>query len=90
MTASTTASVAAYQIFSSFLLGNLLLEVSNKGVDISPTEDTDIDEPSSSAAVSDYPRLNHLQPLLSVDRSADIFAESLEVLTDHLERLGKR
>ena len=87
---SDTASVAAYQIFSSFLLGNLLLEVSNKGVDISPTEDTDLDEPPSSAAVEDYPRLNHLQPLLSVDRSADIFAESLEVLTDHLELLGKR
>lgn len=87
---SDNASVAAYQIFSSFLLGNLLLEVSNKGVDISPTEETDIDEPPSSAAVTDYPRLNHLQPLLSVDRSGDIFAESLEVLTDHLELLGKR
>lgn len=87
---SDNASVAAYQIFSSFLLGNLLLEVSNKGVDISPIDQADPDDEASSAALRPYPRLQHLQPLLSRDRSYDIFAESLEVLTDHIERLGKR
>jgi AcrR family transcriptional regulator len=87
---SDTASVAAYQLFSSFLLGNLLLEVSNKGVDIGPVDDPEPDQPSPTAVLDDYPRLRHLQPHLSRDRSYDIFAESLEVLTDHLESLGKR
>lgn len=87
---SDTAAVAAYQAFSSFLLGNLLLEVANKGVDISPAEQNDADQPPAPDALADYPRLRELQPLLSRDRSADIFAEALEVLTDHLEVLGKR
>lgn len=87
---SDTASVAAYQLFSSFLLGSLLLEVSNKGVDISPVDQPDPNQPASQAVLANYPRLNHLQPYLSRDRSADIFAESLELLTDHLEALGKK
>ncbi|WP_205850161.1 TetR/AcrR family transcriptional regulator C-terminal domain-containing protein [Nakamurella flava] len=87
---SDGAAVAAYQAFSSFLLGNLLLEVANKGVDISPVEQADVDQPSPPDGLDSYPRLRQLQPLLSRDRSAEIFAESLEVLTDHLENLGKR
>lgn len=87
---SDTAAVAAYQAFSSFLLGNLLLEVANKGADISPAEHNDVDQPSQPNALAVYPRLRQLQPLLSRDRSADIFTEALEVLTDHLEALGKQ
>ena len=87
---SDSAAVAAYQAFSSFLLGNLLLEVASRGVDISPAEHTDQDQPSNLDVLAAYPRLRLLQPLLSRDRSADIFAEALEVLTDHLEVLGKR
>lgn len=87
---SDTAAVAAYQAFSSFLLGNLLLEVANRGVDISPAQQSDVDQPTAPDALQSYPRLRKLQPLLSRDRSPDIFAEGLEVLTDHLEALGKR
>ena len=87
---SDTAAVAAYQIFCSFLLGNLLLEISGKGVDTGPVDETDRDAPTSPAALDGYPRLLALEPELSRDRAADIFAESLEVITDHLEKLGKR
>ncbi len=87
---SDQAAVTAYQVFSSFLLGHLLLEVSGKGVDIGPVEEVDPEQPVPSSNLDDYPMLKRLEDLLSKDRSAEIFAESLEVLTDHLEALGKR
>lgn len=83
------AAVKAYQAFSSFLLGSLLLEVSGKGVDIGPVEEVDPDA-SPTTDLREYPMLERLEPEMSKDRSAEIFAESLEVLLDHLEHLGKR
>ena len=43
---SDRASVAAYQGFSSFLLGHLLLEVSAQGADIGPVDDPILDGPT--------------------------------------------
>ncbi len=84
------AAVTAYQMFSSFLLGHLLLEVSGKGVDLGPIEEPDPEQPSPPSALSNYPMLQRLEPILSEDRSLQTFGASLEVLTDHLESLGKR
>ena len=85
---SDRASVAAYQGFSSFLLGHLLLEVSAQGADIGPIEDPD-PGPARKSDLSGYPLLQRLQPQLSEDRSAETFADSLELLIDRLEMLGK-
>lgn len=85
-------AVEAYQAFSSFLLGYLLLEASNAGAPTSPV-DAPIDEGGAAgvdaagdprtgrdreADVSDYPTLSDLQPLLTVDRTDEEFAAGLE------------
>jgi AcrR family transcriptional regulator len=80
------AAVTAYRAYSSFLLGHLLLEVSQKGVRIS-TEDRPDGVPEVAAAtdLSEYPTVVRLEPLLSLDESAAEFEEALE---DLLERLA--
>jgi AcrR family transcriptional regulator len=83
---SEEAAVAAYRSYTSFLLGHLLLEVSQRGVKISP-----LDEPEGVADtatdLSDYPHLLRLEPLLSRDESAAEFEESLENLLERLQRV---
>jgi AcrR family transcriptional regulator len=83
---SEEAAVAAYRSYTSFLLGHLLLEVSQRGVKVSP-----LDEPEGTADpgtdLSDYPHLLRLEPLLSRDESAAEFEESLENLLDRLQRV---
>ncbi|MEO5831978.1 MAG: TetR/AcrR family transcriptional regulator C-terminal domain-containing protein [Nakamurella sp.] len=86
---SDRAAVVAYQLFSSFLLGQLLLEVSGKGVEIGPVEEVEQEQPPTSD-LTEYPMLKRLADELSTDRSHAVFDESLEVLTNHLETLGKR
>lgn len=85
---SDSAAVAAYQGFSSFLLGHLLLEVSAQGADIGPIDDPD-PGPAKKSDLDGYPLLKRLQPQLSEDRSAETFADSLELLIDRMETLGK-
>ena len=84
---SDRAAVAAYQSFSSFLLGHLLLEVSAQGADIGPIDDPD-PGPAKKSDLDGYPLLQRLQPQLSEDRSAETFADSLELLIDRMETLG--
>lgn len=86
---SDRAAVSAYQGFSSFLLGHLLLEVSAQGADIGPIDDPD-PGPAKKSDLDGYPLLKRLQPQLSEDRSAETFADSLELLIDRLETLGKK
>jgi AcrR family transcriptional regulator len=86
---SDRATVAAYQRFSSFLLGHLLLEVSAQGADISPVEDADPTPPQTSD-LDGYPLLKQLKPLLSENHSAEVFDNSLDLLVKHLKQLGKR
>lgn len=84
---SNRAAVSAYQSFTSFLLGHLLLEVSAVGADIGPIDDPD----PGRAKVDDldgYPLLQELKPLLSEDRSAEVFDSSLDLLVVHLQDLG--
>lgn len=86
---SPRASVAAYQAFSSFLLGQLLLEVSAQGADIGPVDDPSLTPPRA-GDLDGYPLLQELKPLLSENRSAEVFESSLELLITHLKKLGKK
>jgi AcrR family transcriptional regulator len=81
---SDVAAVAAYRAYSSFLLGHLLLEVSQKGVKISP-EDEPEGSVQSEVDVDQYPLVVELEPLLSLDESAAEFEEALENLVDRLQ-----
>jgi AcrR family transcriptional regulator len=80
------SAVAAYRAYSSFLLGHLLLEVSQKGVKIG-TEDQPEGAPQAvaSADLSAYPTVVRLEALLSLDESAAEFEEALENLLERLE-----
>jgi hypothetical protein len=82
---SDAAAVVAYRAYTSFLLGHLMLEVSQRGVQISPE-----DRPEGAGPADDldqYPNLHRLRPLLSRDESAAEFEESLENLLERLDRL---
>lgn len=83
--------VEAYRSFSSFLLGQLLLESAMRGADTSPV-DVPLDEgggqiPNEDGQVdlSGNPSVARLRPLLSEDRGGEEFELSLETLLDRLE-----
>ncbi|WP_166905851.1 TetR/AcrR family transcriptional regulator [Mycobacterium sp. DL440] len=79
------AAVAAYRTYTTFLVGQLLLEVSARGVRLSPDEAALNDEPRPDTSLADYPNLRRLQPKLAEDHSADEFEEALEALLDRVE-----
>lgn len=81
---SDEAAVSAYRGFSSFLLGHLLLEVSQMGADTAPIAQAE-PGPVRPADLSGYPLLQRLEPMLSQNRSAEEFEKSLESLLDRLE-----
>ena len=83
--------VATYRAFSSFLLGNLLLEASVRGAETSPVEEP-LDEGNATVPTRDgqvdlsgNPMVARFQHLLSDDKSAEEFEVSLETLLDRLE-----
>ena len=83
--------VGAYRAFSSFLLGQLLLEAASHGAETSPIE-VPFDEggaqiPNSDGQpdLSNRPAAARLRPMLSEDHSEDEFEVSLEMLLDRLE-----
>lgn len=83
---SEEAAVAAYRAYSSFLLGHLLLEVSQKGVKISPEDQPGpMPRAAASADLDEYPTVVRLESLLSLDESAAEFEEGLENLLERLE-----
>src|SRR3954462_4312890 len=81
-------AVGAYRAYTSFLLGHLLLEVSQRGVPISsrdepnPVSEADTD-------LSEYPSVVRLESLLREDESAAEFEEALENLLDRLPQLQR-
>ena len=88
---SDTQIVGTYRAFSSFLLGNLLLESASRGAETSPVE-VAFDEGNAHIAnqdgqvdLSDKPETQQLRPLLSEDHSAEEFEVALETLLDRLE-----
>ncbi|MGY1710749.1 TetR/AcrR family transcriptional regulator [Geodermatophilus sp. SYSU D00758] len=83
---SDGTAVAAYRAYTSFLLGHLLLEISQRGVPISSRDDPD-PQGGADTDLGQYPSVVRLEPLLSEDESAAEFEESLENLLDRLDRL---
>lgn len=87
---SDEQAVAAYRSFTSFLLGQLLLESAVRGAALSPVEepldegDADIPEGDANKSLEDVPEVRRLRPLLSEDRSEEEFEASLELLLDRL------
>ncbi|MFJ4039459.1 TetR/AcrR family transcriptional regulator C-terminal domain-containing protein [Microbacterium sp. NPDC090007] len=85
-------AVAAYRSFSSFLLGNLLLESAVRGADTSPEGEpldeggADIPQGDAERDLAATPHVRRLRGLLSEDRSEDEFEEALESLLDRLDR----
>ena len=89
---SDQQAVDAYRAFSSFLLGQLLLESSMRGAAIGPLAEP-LDEGEASipahrgnATLDDAPEVLRLRELLSDDHSDEEFEVSLEALLDRLQR----
>lgn len=83
--------VETYRAFSSFLLGQLLLEVSTRGAETSPVE-LPLDEGGAAIPNEDgrldlrgRPQTIRLKGLLSEDHSEAEFETTLETLLDRLE-----
>ena len=84
-------TVGAYRAFSSFLLGQLLLESATRGAKTSPVEmpfdegDAQVPNRDGQIDLSSRPAIARMRPMLSEDRSQDEFEVSLEILLDRLE-----
>jgi AcrR family transcriptional regulator len=89
---SDAQAVDAYRAFSSFLLGQLLLESAVRGADTGPVEEpldeggADIPEGDGRVDLDDAPEVARLRTLLSADRSQEEFEVSLELVLDRLNR----
>lgn len=89
---SDEQAVNAYRTFSSFLLGQLLLESAVRGADTGPAEepldegDAAIPEGDGQMDLRSAPEVLRLRALLSEDRSDEEFEVSLESLLDRLDR----
>ncbi len=83
-------AVDAYRSFSSFLLGQLLLESAARGAETGPMEEpldeggADMPEHDGQIGLDDAPEVRRLRRLLSEDRSDEEFEVSLEALLDRL------
>lgn len=73
-------AVAVYRSYTTFLLGQLLLEVAGRAS--APGA-----EPTPTGALSQYPNLYRLQTKLSRDHGAAEFEDALEALLDRIERM---
>lgn len=84
-------AVHAYQSFSSFLLGHLLLEVLYAGAETSPVEmpldegKADLKTTDEQEDLSEFPTITELSEQLQTDASEDQFEIGLESLIDRLE-----
>ncbi|MEO3936716.1 TetR/AcrR family transcriptional regulator C-terminal domain-containing protein [Dermatophilaceae bacterium Soc4.6] len=89
---SDRQAVATYRIFSSFLLGHLLLEAATRGASTAPVDeplnegDAEIAPPSQDLEVSSYPTLARTATLLAEDHTQAEFESALEALLDRLDR----
>lgn len=84
-------AVQIYRIFTSFLLGHLLLEVAQRGVSTAPIEEpidegqADVPNQDQQLDTSRYPTVMRLRPQLSEDHTKDEFERTLEALLDRLD-----
>jgi TetR/AcrR family tetracycline transcriptional repressor len=85
-------AVNAYRAFSSFLLGQLLLQSVVRGAEAGPAEEpldeggADVPQGDGSMSLDIAPEVRRLRGLLSEDRSDEEFEVSLEALLDRLDR----
>ena len=85
-------AVNAYRSFSSFLIGQLLLESAINGAETGPVEvpldegGADIRQKDGNLPLDDAPEVKRLRSLLSEDRSNEEFEITLEALLDRLDR----
>ena len=85
-------AVDAYRAFSSFLLGQLLLESAVRGAETAPVDEpldegnATIPESEGQLSLDSATEVRRLRPLLSQDRSEEEFEVSLESLLDRLSR----
>lgn len=84
------AAVTAYRTYTTFLLGQLLLEVSGRGIALGPGQQLVEDGDRPTRDLSDYPHLQRLEPSLSQDHSTAGFEEMLEVTLDRIELLASQ
>ncbi|MGY1733466.1 TetR/AcrR family transcriptional regulator C-terminal domain-containing protein [Geodermatophilus sp. SYSU D01045] len=82
---SAEAAVSAYRAYSGFLLGHLLLEVSQRGVPVTAEDRADDAGPRTSLDLGRYPHVVAYEELLSRDESAAEFELALEALLERLE-----
>jgi AcrR family transcriptional regulator len=80
---SEMAAVRAYRAFTSFLLGDLLLEVSTLGGDVGPLDVLDVGEDRNAKPMT-YPTVRRLSDSLAEDHSAAEFEETLEDLLNRI------
>ena len=84
-------AVDTYRAFSSFLLGQLLLEASVRGASTAPVEEpldegsADLPNQDAQLDLTDAPTVLRLRAMLSEDRSQEEFEISLETLLDRLD-----
>ncbi len=84
-------TVTTYRSFSSFLLGNLLLEAATRGAKTSPVEipldegDAQVPHEHGEVDLRGKPETARLRPILSEDHSDEEFETALETLLDRLE-----
>jgi TetR/AcrR family tetracycline transcriptional repressor len=89
---SDPQAVNAYRAFSSFLLGQLLLQSVVRGAEAGPAEEpldeggAEVPQGDGSMSLDIAPEVRRLRTLLSEDRSDEEFEVSLEVLLDRLDR----
>ncbi|WP_435203138.1 TetR/AcrR family transcriptional regulator [Janibacter sp. GS2] len=87
-----TKAVDAYKVFTTFLVGSLLLEVAVHGRDIVPMDETldeggaDIPERDGLVDLRTAPHVQRMQEQLSQDTSEREFEIGLESLIDRIER----
>ena len=90
---SDRQAVETYRIFTSFLLGHLLLEAAELGATTGPVEepldegDAAVPSPGESVQVVDYPALVRTAEMLAEDHTEAEFEASLEALLDRLDLL---
>lgn len=84
---SDSAAVTAYRTYTTFLLGQLLLEVSASGVVLESGEENLHDDHRRTRNLSDYPHLQRLEPMLSEDHSGVEFEDVLDVTLERIEFL---
>lgn len=79
-------AVHAYQLFSSFLLGHLLVEATQRSTSPTlPEEQMEVEHRPDKEKVTDYPNVTELSGLLAADRTEEEFEDALEIVIGRLE-----